>query len=159
MASFPPGDHSPTFVWGIIKNFKICARNHQKFVCGIIKITFLINVACRSDANMIKWPCAAVFSPISSCRRGFEIILWHIYHVIYVMWQWDVHKRQLAQPSQCCIESAKYCRRLQPTTKNVLAPVEGHATWSESAPKHYTLPFACFDDVISIYHYEIWHVW
>ncbi len=26
-------------------------------------------------------------------------------------------EKQLAQPSQCCNESGKYCRRLQPTTK------------------------------------------
>ncbi len=39
---------------------------------------------------------------------------------------------------------------------NVLATGEGHATWSESAPKPYTLHF---DDVTCIYHHEIWHVY
>ncbi len=39
---------------GIIKHFKIRVQNHQKFLCGIIKITiFLLNVAYRSDANLI----------------------------------------------------------------------------------------------------------
>ncbi len=51
---------------------KICVRNHQKFqnLCAeSSKVCvqnhqdnyFLINVACRSDANMIKWPHAAIF--------------------------------------------------------------------------------------------------
>ncbi len=29
MALFPPSDHSPKFVCGIIKNVKIRVRNHQ----------------------------------------------------------------------------------------------------------------------------------
>ncbi len=33
---------------------KVCLRNHQDNY-------FLINVACRSDAIMIKWPQAAIF--------------------------------------------------------------------------------------------------
>ncbi len=32
-------------------------------------------------------------------------------------WCWDRHNRQFAQPSQCCNESDKYCRWLQPTAK------------------------------------------
>ncbi len=47
MASFSPSDHSPKFVCGIIKNVKICVRNHEDNY-------FLINVACRSDADMKK---------------------------------------------------------------------------------------------------------
>ncbi len=37
-----------------------------------------------------------------------------------------------------------------------LAPVDGHATCSKSAPKPYALRF---DDVTCIYHHEIWHVY
>ncbi len=40
--------------------------------------------------------------------------------------------------------------------KIVPAPGEGHATWSESAPKPYAL---LFDDVTCIYHHKIWHVY
>ncbi len=55
MASFPPSDHSPKFVCGIIKNIKVGVRNHEDNY-------FLIIVACRSDANMIKWLHAAIFA-------------------------------------------------------------------------------------------------
>ncbi len=55
MASFAPSDHSPKFVCGIIKNVKICVRNHQDNY-------FLINVSCRSYANMIKWLLVAIFA-------------------------------------------------------------------------------------------------
>ncbi len=41
-------------VCGIIKHFKIRMRNHQEN-------KFLINVACRSDSNMIEWARAAIF--------------------------------------------------------------------------------------------------
>ncbi len=41
-------------VCGIIKHFKIQMRNHRENY-------FLINVACRSDANMIEWQRAAIF--------------------------------------------------------------------------------------------------
>ncbi len=61
MASFPPSDHSPKFVWEIIKNVKVRVCNHEDNY-------FLINVECRSNANIIKW-LHAVFSPILSCRR------------------------------------------------------------------------------------------
>ncbi len=54
MALFPPSDHSPKFVCGIIKNIKIRVRNHEDNY-------FLINVSCRGDANMIKWSHAAIF--------------------------------------------------------------------------------------------------
>ncbi len=55
MASFPSSDHSPKFVCGIIKNIQIRVRNHEDNY-------FLINVACRSDASMIKWLYAAIFA-------------------------------------------------------------------------------------------------
>ncbi len=34
---------------------KVCMRNYQDNY-------FLINVACRSDANLIKWLCVAIFA-------------------------------------------------------------------------------------------------
>ncbi len=55
MASFPSSHHSPKFVRRIIKNVKIRVQNHEDNY-------FLINVACRSDANMIKWLYAAIFA-------------------------------------------------------------------------------------------------
>ncbi len=56
MASFPPSDHSLKFVCGIIKNVKIRVWNHEDNYS-------LINIACRSDANMIKWLHAAIIDP------------------------------------------------------------------------------------------------
>ncbi len=63
MASFPRSDCSPKFVCRIVTFFnnlcaessKVCVRNHQDNY-------FLINVACKSNANMIKWPHAAIFA-------------------------------------------------------------------------------------------------
>ncbi len=145
---------------------KVCLWNHQKFqnshgesskVCmwDHQDNYFLINVACRSDANLIKWQ----FSPVSSCRRWFEVILWCIYYVMSCVrpqlgadcfhpkwavdssYSWNVHcfqiwwrshrsagigiEKQLGKPSQCCNESGKYCPRLQPTTKTNLPKI----TW------------------------------
>ncbi len=57
-----------------VESSNVCGRNHQDNY-------FLINVACKSDANMIKWLHAA-FSPISSCRKWFEVILWRIYYIM-----------------------------------------------------------------------------
>ncbi len=56
MASFPPSDHH-------LQNSCAESSKMSKYVCGIIKITiFLINVSCRSDANMINWPHVAIFA-------------------------------------------------------------------------------------------------
>ncbi len=135
---FPPSDHSPKFVCGIIKNVKIRVRNHEDNY-------FLINVAWRSDANMINGRILQ-FLPILSCRRWL-VILRRIYYVMSCVrpqlgadcfhpnwavdsrYSWNVDcfqilwhsagigiEKQLAQPSQCCNESGKYCRQLQPTT-------------------------------------------
>ncbi len=45
-----------TFKNSCAKSSNVCVRNHQDNY-------FLINVACRSDANLIKWPC------VSYCRQ------------------------------------------------------------------------------------------
>ncbi len=55
MVLFPSINHSPKFVCGIIKNVIICVQNHEDNY-------FLINIAYRSDANMIKWSHAAIFA-------------------------------------------------------------------------------------------------
>ncbi len=72
VTSFPPSsyrnrmlnlpDHSPKFVCIIIKNVKICVQNHQKFVCGIIKITIFDKCSMQKWRQRDKWPCAAIFA-------------------------------------------------------------------------------------------------
>ncbi len=44
---------------------KVCVRNHQYNF-------FLINVACRSDANLIKWLPAAIFEHLVSLFTLFR---------------------------------------------------------------------------------------
>ncbi len=142
MASFPPSDHSPKFVCRIIKNGKIRVQNHEDNY-------FLIKVECRSDAIIIKWLHAAILScrrwfefilrlvyyVISCVRPQLGADCFHPKWAVDSRYSWNVHcfqiwwrshhsagigiEKQLAQPSQCCNESGKYCRWLQPTTKSI----------------------------------------
>ncbi len=55
----------------------------------------------------------------------------------------------------CCLSHVRHVC-LSIIIGNVLVPVDRHSTCSQPALKHFVL---IFDDVISIYHHEIWHVY
>ncbi len=50
----------------------------------------------------------------------------------------DVEKR-LGKPSKCCYESGKYCRRLQPVTKNVFDTIPPTPPPPLPSPSHIVL--------------------